>query len=94
MEFLPSTYQKLKESEIDALTDTAQDLFHMLTEFVNFNKVKNKMKLILVDDELQKIYTDTCGKYRLYFYKNLLDPAKNSKILDHEYLTKKLLEHC
>ena len=52
VEFLPSTYQKLKESEINALIETAQDLFHMLTEFVNFNKVKNKMKLILVDDEL------------------------------------------
>ena len=52
MEFLPSTYQKLKESEINALTDTAQDLFHVLTEFVNFKKVKNKMNLILVDDEL------------------------------------------
>ena len=41
-----------------------------------------------------KKFIDTCGKFRLYFYENLLDPAKNSKILDHEYLTKKLLEHC
>ena len=92
VEFPPSANQKLKESEINALADTAQDLFHVLTEFANFNKVKNEIKLILVDDKLQKIYTDTCGKFQLYFYKNLFDPVKNSKILDHEHLTKRTIE--
>ena len=29
---------------------------------------------------------------QLYFYKNLLDPEKNSKILQHEKLTKKTID--
>ena len=46
----------------------------------------------MVDNELQKINTSTCGNFQLYFYKNLFDPEKNSKIQHHEKLTKKTIE--
>ena len=61
----------------------------MLAEFTKYKNVKGKLKLMLVDDQLQQLDTDTYGKFQLYFYKNLLDPEKNSKILQHEKLTKK-----
>ena len=77
------------ENEINFLTSTPQDLFHMLAEFTKYKNVKGKLKLMLVDDQLQQLDTDTYGKFQLYFYKNLLDPEKNSKILQHEKLTKK-----
>ena len=48
-----------------------------------------KLNLTMVDDELQKINTSTCGNFQHYFYKNLFDPEKNSKIQHHEKLTKK-----
>ena len=47
------------------------------------------MTVGLVDDEIQEIYSDTCGLFQLYFYKNLFDPDENSKILNDEHLTKK-----
>ena len=89
VQFSLLNYGKLKESELKSLTTTAQDLLHLLAEFAEYNIVKDEMKLVLTYDELQEINTDTCGKFQLYFYKNLFDPLKNSKIQEHEKLTKK-----
>ena len=50
------------------------------------------MTVVMVDDELQELYTDTCGVLQLYFYKYLFDPDENSKILLDEHLTKKTFE--
>ena len=47
------------------------------------------MKIILLDDQLQELTTDTCGIFQLYFYKNLFDPVRDSKIIDDEFLTQK-----
>ena len=47
------------------------------------------MKIILLDDQLQGLTTDTCGIFQPYFYKNLFDPVRGSKIIDDEILTKK-----
>ena len=47
------------------------------------------MKIVLLDDQLQQLATDTCGIFQLHFYKNLLDPVSGSKIIDYEFLTKK-----
>ena len=88
VQFSLLNYGKLKESELKSLTTTAQDLLHLLAEF-EYNNVKDEMKLVLTYDELQRINTDTCGKFQLYFYKNLFDPLKNSKVQEHEKLTKK-----
>ena len=47
------------------------------------------MKIILLDDQLQELTTDTCGIFQLYFYKNLFDPDGDSKIIGDEFLIKK-----
>ena len=90
--FSVNAYEKLEESEIKALTETAQDLFHTLAEFAKYNSVTNEMKLVCVDDELQKLSSDSCRNCQLYFYKNLFDPAKNSKIQKHDKFTKKTID--
>ena len=78
---------------MNSMRTTAQYLLHVLAEFVRYNNVKeNEMRLTLVDDELQKIDADIFRKFQLYFYKNLFDPEKNSKILHQEKLTKKTIE--
>ena len=46
------------------------------------------MKIVLLDDQLQELKTDTCGMFQLYFYKNLFEPSADSKILNDELLTK------
>ena len=44
--------------------------------------------LPFVDDQLQNLTSGTCGIFQLYFYKNLFDPLKKSKIINDEKLTK------
>ena len=85
-------YEKLKENELKLLTTTAQDLFHVLAKFIRYSNVKTGVKLRMVDDELQKINTSMCGNFQFYFYKNLFDAEKNSKIQHHKKLTKKTIE--
>ena len=46
----------------------------------------------LVDDQLQKIETDTCGIFQLYFYVNLFTPLENSSIVNDKKLLKSTLE--
>ena len=47
------------------------------------------MKIALLDDQLQKLTTDTCGIFQLYFYKKFFEPGAGSKIIDNEFLTSK-----
>ena len=46
----------------------------------------------MVDDQLQKIETDTCGIFQLYFYYNLFVTFKNSSIVEDKKLSKKIVE--
>ena len=46
----------------------------------------------MVDDQLQKIETDTCGIFQLYFYVNLFTPLENSSIVNDKNLSKSTLE--
>ena len=50
------------------------------------------MMVVLVDEEIQESYMDTCGQFQLCFYKNLFYPDENSKILNDKHLTNKTLE--
>ena len=43
----------------------------------------------MFDEQFQELTTDTCGIFQLYFYKNLFDPVRDSKIIDDEFLIKK-----
>ena len=87
--FSIKSYEKIKEKSLDNLTNTAKDFFHVLSEFGKIKKQKKEMKFILLDDQFQELTADTCGIFQLYFYKNLFDPVRDSKIIDDEFLTKK-----
>ena len=89
LNFSIKSYKKVKEKYLDNLTNTAKDFFHLLSEFGKLKKQKKEMKIILLDDRLQELTTDTCGIFQLYFYKNLFDPVRDSKIIDDEFLTQK-----
>ena len=74
------------------LTPTAQDLLHLMNEFGKLHKIKDIVKAHLVDDQLQKIETDTCGMLQLYFYFNLFMPFENSLIINDKKLSKSTIE--
>ena len=92
--FSIESYNKVKEkSQLENLTNNAKEFFHLLSEFAKLKKQKKEMKIIWFDDQLQELTTDTCGIFQLYFYKNLFDPASNSKIINDEFLIKKNSNH-
>ena len=61
----------------------------MLAEFAKVNNLLSEMTVVMVNDELQELYSETCGIFQRYFYKHLSNPDENSKILKNEHLTKK-----
>ena len=50
------------------------------------------MNILILENRVQNLLTSDCGPFQLYFYKNLLDPDEQSKILQHQKLTKNTLQ--
>ena len=46
----------------------------------------------MVEDRLQDLNSVTCGIFQLYFFENLFNPDKNSKIQNKTGLKKKTIE--
>ena len=88
LKFSINAYQNLSHAEILELSSIAADFFHLISEFEKVKNIKNKVTFYLVDDQLQESTSDTCGMFRLYFYKNLFDPLHNSNIVNDHQLTK------
>ena len=89
---MSQTKKKTKKSKISRLTDTAKDFFHLLNEFAWVSNLAHEMTVVMVDDELQELYSDTGGVFQLYFYKYLFNLDENSKIMLDKHLTKKTVE--
>ena len=63
-----------------------------MSEFAYFKGHEKELKLVCVDDQLQKSDSSTWGNFQLYFYKHLFDPPLQSKIINDTRLTKKTIE--
>ena len=50
------------------------------------------MTIIIVENDLQELTSDTCGIFQLYFYKNFFDPSTKSKIINRKNINKKTIE--
>ena len=90
LKFSMNEYEKMKNGH--RLRPTTQDLLHLMYEFGKLHKIKYIGKVHLVDDQRQKIETDTCGMFQLYFYFNLFMPFENSSIIKDIKLSKKTIE--
>ena len=85
--FSVKTYKKIKEKNKEKLTNTAKDFFHLLSEFSRLKKQEDEIKIIMLDDQIQELPTDTIGIFQLLCYKNLFDPVVTSKISNDDFLT-------
>ena len=72
--------KNLSTEELDALSDTASNLFRFIQAFGNKFKLRNFVNIWMVEDRVQDLNSVTCGIFQLYFYDNLFNPNKNSKI--------------
>ena len=82
--------KNLSVDELDALSNTASNFFHFIQDFGKKFKLRNFVNLWMVEDRVQD--SVTCGIFQLYFYDNLFNPNKNSKIQDKARLNKKIIE--
>ena len=91
MKFCVETWQKMSHKKKDQLTDTAENVFHLLEQFAKLKKT-HCMNILILENQIQDLTSSTCGHFQLYFYKNLLDPDKKSKITSHRTLNKSMLQ--
>ena len=91
MKFCVGTLQKMSHKRKDQLTDTAKNFFHLLEQFAKLKKT-HCMNILILENQIQELTSSTCGHFQLYFYKNLLDPDKKSKIVSHRTLNKSTLQ--
>ena len=91
MKFCVETWQKMSQKTKDQLTDTAQNFFHLLEQFVKLKKT-HCMNILILENQIQDLISPNCGQFQLYLYKILFDPNEKSKILSHGNLNKSTLE--
>ena len=91
MKFCGKTWHKMSQKTKSQLTETAQNLFHLLEQFTKL-KQSQCMNSLILENRVQNLLTSDCGPFQLYFCKNLFDPDEQSKIVQHQKLTKNTLE--
>ena len=84
-----SANKNLSDGELDTSSDTANDFFRFILAFGNKVKLPNFVNIWMVEDRVQDSNSVTCGIFQVYFYDNLFDPNRNSKIQDKARLNKK-----
>ena len=85
MTFDLNVWEKMPKQKKTQLNETATYFFHLLYQFGKLKKV-NKMTIVIVENDLQKLSSSTCGIFQLYFYKNLFDPPVESSVVSHKNL--------
>ena len=91
MTFDLNVWEKMSNQKKTQLNETATYFFHLLYQFRKLKKV-NKMTIVIVENDLQKLSSSTCGIFQLYFYKNLFDPPLQSSIVSHKNLNMATIE--
>ena len=84
--------KELSKKEIDSLSDTARDFFYFIQAFGIKFKLKSFVNIWVVVDRIQDLDSATCGIFQLYFYENLFNLDKNSKIQNKSKLKKTTVE--
>ena len=82
--FKLKNYKKLRQKDLNKLSSTAKYFFKYLYKFGKQKKVKNTVKVVTLDDNLQSFDTDYCGPFQMYFYFSLFNPLEGSVLTRDE----------
>ena len=85
--FSMEEYKKIKT--VNRLSETTQDILHLINEFGKLHNLKEEVRVHFLDDQLQKTETNTCRVFQLYFFVNLFNTSKSSTIIEDKIITKK-----
>ena len=89
LKFSMCEYEKIKNA--NSFINTTIDLLHLMSKYGKMHKIGDEVTVHLVNDQLQKLDTDTCGVFQLYFYVNFT-PVDGSSIIQDKALSKSTLE--
>ena len=67
-------------------------MFHFINEFEKLHNVRRNVRVYMLKDQIQKTETDTYGIFQLHFCDNLFGPQYSSAIINHEDLTKNIVQ--
>ena len=84
--FVKNTYNKLSEGKKAALSETCLDFLHFVESFAEY-EYQGIIHLLLLEDPIQDLNSDTCGYFQTYFYKNLFFSNSDSVPQNHRRLT-------
>ena len=87
LKFSMNAYERLWENKTKKLSESAEDLFHLIHGFGKNEQLTNFVDVLMLEDLIQMPKTVTCGPFQIYFYENLFFPDKNSKIQSYKKLT-------
>ena len=90
VKFSMSEYEKIKDTK--QLKTTTQDLLHLMYEFGKLHNIKDEITVFSLDEQLQKIETDTCGIFQIYFYYNLFNPFVDSSVVKDKVISKHTIQ--
>ena len=92
MKFNLGACKQLSKKEIYSLSDTTREFFYFVQAFGIKLKLRSFVNIWMVEDRIQDLDSATCGIFQLYFYDNLFNPDKNSKIQNETKLKKSTVE--
>ena len=84
--------KNLTKKVLDALSDAVMNFFHFVQAFGNKLKLRDFVNIWMVEDRVQDLNSATCGIFQIYFYDNLFNPNKSSKIQHKKSLNKRTIE--
>ena len=76
----------------DKLSKKTVALLHLINKYRKKHRLRNKVIIHLVDDQLQIIEKDTCGMFQIFLCVNLFNLLDHSSILSEKNLTKRTIE--
>lgn len=79
-----TTFSKLSKAE--------RDMFRFFREFEKSHNIYSNIHVHMLEDQLHKTETDTCGVFQLYFYEKLFGPKYNNVIFSHKALNKNTVQ--
>ena len=80
--FKLSNYKKFKQKQLNKLTPAARYFFKFLYDFGKYKTIKNTMKVVMVDNNLQSFDTEYCSPFQMCFYFSLFELLKSSVVAE------------
>ena len=92
IKFSLNACKNLSKNELHNLSDTVRDFFYFMQSFGDKLKLCDFVDLWVVEDRIQDLDSVNCGIFQIYFYDNLFNSDKNSKIQNKTKLNKEKIE--